>query len=93
VSRQVTPEVIAELIRDVQKNELHGELTITFNAGRITLVKDTFTHKPDAILEAYADRVEERKRQKVLVVRKKGTADTGESAAEKSGVDNGEDRP
>jgi hypothetical protein len=72
---------------------MHGELTITFNAGRITLVKDTFTHKPDVILEAYADRVEERKRQKVLVVRKKGTTDTGESVAEKSGVDGADNRP
>ncbi|MDA3949676.1 MAG: hypothetical protein PF508_10650 [Spirochaeta sp.] len=42
---------------------------------------------------AYADRVEERKRQKVLVVRKKGTADAGESVAEKLDVDEVGNRP
>ena len=82
MDRKITPEVMAELIRDVQRNEHHGDLVITFNAGNITVVKDTFTHKPDRLLDAYGDVATKRKTVFVVNRLKKEPAKTHEAQEE-----------
>lgn len=71
---KITPEVIAEMIRDIQRNEYHGELTIVFNGGNVTLVKDAFTHKPDTVFDAYGDAAAKHRKTVFVVNRSKKTA-------------------
>jgi sulfatase maturation enzyme AslB (radical SAM superfamily) len=79
---KITPEVIAEMIRDIQRNEYHGDLTITFNGGNVTLVKDSFTHKPDTIFDAYGDAAKPRKTVFVVNRTKKSAPETREETEE-----------
>jgi hypothetical protein len=81
----VTPEVIAEMIKDIQKNEYHGELTIVFNAGNVTLIKDAFTHKPEAIVGAYGPAASIRRKTVFVVSRpKKPEPEKAEKTEEKT---------
>lgn len=80
--KKIMPEVIAEMVRDIQRNEYHGDLTITFNNGNVTLVKDSFTHKPDAIVEAYSDAAKPRKTVFVVNRTKKPAPETREETEE-----------
>lgn len=83
MSTKVTAEVMENMIRDYQRQRITGTVTITFNDGDITYVRNELKHNAEHVFDTYANRVEDRKSRKVLVVRRKTMPEAVRSGLEK----------